>query len=149
MILLKKSSSITVFLFIAISLSSLISCAQKTDKYNLGFEKQEDTSRLSDGWIKWGAYELAIDTDARSGRRSGKIASGSSEKGFGSIAYEIPANYKGESIELKGYMKIKNVSDGFAGLLLRVDGNGSTRPLTICKDDRLPVQGIGSSMLLL
>ncbi|GGD88971.1 hypothetical protein GCM10011412_28610 [Maribacter cobaltidurans] len=105
----------------------MISCtAQESSKYNLGFETQKDPLQLADGWIEWGKYEISIDTLAHSGNYAGKINSGESEDGFGSIAYEIPANYKGERIELKGYMKIKNVSDGFAGLLLRVDGNGST-----------------------
>jgi len=53
----------------------------------------------------------------------GKIKS-NKDGSFGSIAYKIPANYEGKSIRLEGYMKIKNVENGFGGLLLRVDGNG-------------------------
>ncbi len=55
-------------------------------------------------------------------KKSGKITSDQSGNSFGSIAYEIPANYKGKSIRLDGYMKVKNVENGFAGLLLRIDG---------------------------
>ncbi|HAO06555.1 MAG TPA: peptidase S41 [Chryseobacterium sp.] len=104
-----------------------INCqAQKIDKYNLGFENQTDEKLLSDGWFKWGNYELTIDINAHSGEKSGKITSDQTGNSFGSIAYKIPANYEGKKIKLEGFMKIKNVENGFAGLLLRVDGNGSS-----------------------
>lgn len=104
-----------------------ISCqAQKPEKYNLGFEKQSESTSLSDGWIKWGNYELTTDSVAHSGTKSGKITSDQTGSSFGSIAYKIPANYEGKEIRLEGFMKIKDVENGFAGLLLRVDGNGTS-----------------------
>ena len=104
--------------------SFIISCQAQTDqKFNLGFEKQSNINGLSDGWFKWGNYTLTIDSLSNSGQKSGKITSTDNGQ-FGSIAYKIPANYIGKTIELEGYMKIKNVENGFAGLLLRVDGNG-------------------------
>ena len=104
-----------------------ISCqAQEPEKYNLSFENQSENTSLSDGWFKWGNYELTIDSIAHSGKKSGKITSDQTGSSFGSIAYKIPANYSGKTIQLDGYMKIKNVENGFAGLLLRVDGNGSS-----------------------
>ncbi|WP_026808548.1 S41 family peptidase [Arenibacter latericius] len=104
-----------------------ISCqAQEPEKYNLGFEKQSENTSLSDGWVKWGNYELTIDSITHSGDKSGKITSDQTGSSFGSIAYKIPANYLGKTIQLDGYMKTKNVENGFAGLLLRVDGNGSS-----------------------
>lgn len=104
----------------------IINCQAQTDpKFNLGFEKRSNINALSDGWFKWGTYSLTIDTLSNTGLKSGKITSNENGK-FGSIAYKIPANYMGTTIELEGYMKIKNVENGFAGLLLRVDGNGSS-----------------------
>lgn len=103
----------------------IISCQAQTDqKFNLGFEKQGDSNALSDGWFKWGNYSLTIDTLSHYGQKSGQITSSDNGQ-FGSIAYKIPANYTGKTIKLEGYMKIKDVTNGFAGLLLRVDGNGS------------------------
>lgn len=104
----------------------LIGCqAQTNQKFNLGFENQTNKNALSTGWIKWGDYILSIDSLSHSGMKSGKISS--NENGsLGSIAYMIPANYHGKNIKLEGYMKIKNVENGFAGLLLRVDGNGKS-----------------------
>jgi len=74
--------------------------------------------------MEWGDYSLEADTIiVHSGKFSGKIKSKKEEGLFGSIAYKIPANYKGKSIKLEGYMKIKNIENGFGGLLLRIDGN--------------------------
>lgn len=104
----------------------LLSCqAQKSEKFNLGFESQKANANLSKGWFKWGSYDLSIDDLANSGEKSGKITSTDNGE-FGSLAYKIPANYAGEKIKLEGYMKIKDVENGFAGLLLRVDNDGSS-----------------------
>ncbi|VAW29622.1 FIG00652073: hypothetical protein [hydrothermal vent metagenome] len=97
---------------------------QKAEKYNLGFENQKEEKSLSEGWFKWGNYELTISDTSHSGKKSGKITSDKAGSSFGSVAYKIPTNYSGKTIQLEGYMKIKNVENGFAGLLLRVDGNG-------------------------
>lgn len=99
-----------------------LSCqAQKIDKFNLDFENQKNEKSLSEGWFKWGTYALTIDSLSHSGKNSGKITSDEVGKSFGSIAYKIPAHYAGTTIKLEGFMKIKNVENGFAGLLLRID----------------------------
>ena len=113
-----------IILFL-IFISTLGCQAQTNKKFNLGFENQKDKTSLSDGWFKWGNYDLNIDEKAHSGTKSGKITS-TDNGAFGSIAYKIPANYIGKKIKLEGYMKIKNVEKGFAGLLLRIDGNGNS-----------------------
>jgi len=100
--------------------------AQEPEKYNLGFETQSENTSLPDGWFKWGNYELTTDSVAHSGTKSGKITSDQTGSSFGSIAYKIPANYEGKEIRLEGFMKIKDVENGYAGLLLRVDGNGTS-----------------------
>ncbi len=116
-----------------------ISCQSQSDKkFNLGFEKQTNSNALSDGWLKWGNYVLSIDSISNSGGKSGKITS--TDNGTsGSIVYKIPANYEGNSIELKGYMRIRNVENGFAGLLLRVDGNG--KPLVFDNMQKQNISG--------
>ena len=120
----KKTTMKQIFTFLI--LITAFSCqAQTSEKFNLGFENQKEKANLSDGWFKWGNYDLAIDEKAHSGMKSGKITS-TDNGNFGSITYKIPANYKGKKITLEGYMKIENVVDGFAGLLLRIDGNGSS-----------------------
>ena len=100
--------------------------AQTNQKFNLGFEAPQKENKLSDGWFKWGNYELTSDKISHSGQWSGKITSDETGSSFGSIAYKIPANYEGNTIRLDGFMKIKNVGKGFAGLLLRIDGASGT-----------------------
>lgn len=94
---------------------------QNTPKYNLDFEKQTSANGLADDWFQWGDYKLSMDSLSHSGQKSGKIEY-IEQRQFGSIAYKIPANYTGERIELEGYMKINGVADGFAGLIMRIDG---------------------------
>jgi len=93
----------------------------------LDFEDYNSKEELADGWFKWGDYELSIDSISHSKKFSGKISSDENGSSFGSIAYKILANYEGKSILLTGYMKIKDVENGFAGLLMRLDGNGTTQ----------------------
>jgi len=123
-------------LSIIILLLSIICQAQKTEKFNLGFEKQKTIIGLSDGWFTWGNYDLSIDKIAHSGKRSGKITS-TINGNFGSIAYKIPANYTGKKIKLEGYIKIQNVRSGFAGLLMRIDGEGGSLAFENMKDQNI------------
>lgn len=111
----------------------LFSCKQNetsttsdvAQKFNLDFEKNIKKEKLPDDWFKWGNYTLMKDTISHSGLFSGKVQASGEKKSFGCLAYKIPANYEGESITLKGYMKTENVK-GYAGLMLRIDGNGKT-----------------------
>jgi C-terminal processing protease CtpA/Prc len=107
-------------------LFSFHSQGQIIDKFNLSFEEYEVSKILPDDWFQWGSYDLGMDTEAHSGKYAAMITSPENGTAFGSIAYKIPANYKGSSIRLEGYMKLENVKDGFGGLLLRIDGNGAS-----------------------
>jgi C-terminal processing protease CtpA/Prc len=104
----------------------LYSNAQNQPKeWNFDFENNSTSSELPSGWIKWGSYDLVKDTQIlHSGKQSVLINSGESGNSFGSIAYKIPAKYKGKSISLEGYMKIENVENGSAGLIMRIDKDG-------------------------
>ncbi|TJZ63325.1 peptidase S41 [Sphingobacterium olei] len=112
-------------LFLFLTLSTLYSHAQQNDKFNLGFEEKKTNAALATGWFKWGTYNLTIDSLSHSGNLAAKITSDEASGSFGSIAYSIPANYSGKTIKLEGYMKIRDV-EGFAGLLLRIDGDGKS-----------------------
>ena len=104
---------------------TVICLGQTNQKFNLDFENHAKETDLADGWFQWGNYTITNDDQSHSGKKSGKITS-SSNGNFGSIAYRIPAKYEGKTITLEGYMKVKNVTGGFAGLLLRIDGNGTS-----------------------
>ncbi len=124
--LIKFLSTTLLTLYVTACHSQDFHSTSDPQKFNLGFEINQDNHSLADGWIKWGDYDLSIDTISHSGHWSGKITSIQSGKGFGSIAYKIPAKYQGDTIRLEGYMKIRNVKDGFAGLLLRLDGHSGS-----------------------
>ena len=113
-------------LFLLAAINFLYSNAQNQPKeWNFDFENNSTSSDLPSGWIKWGTYDLVKDTQTFfSGKQAVLINSGDSAGTFGSIAYKIPAKYKGKSITLEGYMKIENVQNGAAGLIMRIDKDG-------------------------
>tara|TARA_B100000949_G_scaffold235149_1_gene256761 strand:+ start:374 stop:2581 length:2208 start_codon:yes stop_codon:yes gene_type:complete len=113
-------------LFSVLILLISVGChGQNDEKFNLDFENHKEGNALADDWFQWGNHKLSIDTLAYSGTKSGRVSSLESGN-FGSIAYKIPAKYEGKSIKLEGYMKTKDVQNGFAGLLMRIDGRGSS-----------------------
>jgi C-terminal processing protease CtpA/Prc len=114
-----------ILFFLAV-INFMYSNAQNQPKeWNFDFENNSASSELPSGWIKWGTYDLVKDTQTFfSGKQSVLINSGDSTGTFGSIAYKIPAKYKGKSITLEGYMKIENVENGSAGLIMRIDKDG-------------------------
>lgn len=118
------SKNIT-FLFFLMTLFNSIAKSQIENKFNFNFEDYEVENELPEGWFTWGNHIISIDTNSNNGKWAGKITSTDNGK-FGTIAFKIPANYKGKTIQLEGYMKTKKIMDGFAGLFLRIDGNGKT-----------------------
>lgn len=99
-------------------------------EYNLGFERVSNDAKLPDNWNKFGAspdYDLRIDIfEKRSGNNSVLIEHSAGEKAensFGSIRLKIPAEFDGNEIELRGYLKLKDVAGGYAGMFLRIDGS--------------------------
>lgn len=109
-------------IFLLFLLITAVTHAQ--NKYNLNLDQFVKEGDLPDDWIVWGDYEIEMDSvEVVSGNYSAKITSDENGNSFGSIAYKIPANYSGNSLMLEGYIKTENVVDGFAGLLIRVDGS--------------------------
>ena len=109
------------FIYI-LSLSALIhSCGTShANKYNFDFEQVEISNKKAKGWFRGSDYEIITDENAGLGKYSGKIFS--NEKGVeGRMLYGIPACYSGENIQLEGYIKTKNVREGFAGLFLKIE----------------------------
>ncbi len=101
--------------------------AQETDQFNLNFEQRKTEDPLTDGWGKWGTHNVTLEEEAHSGKYAAKVSTGEDGSAFGSMYYRIPAKYEGKQIQLQGFMKIKDVSEGsFAGLLLRIDGVGGS-----------------------
>lgn len=100
------------------------------DAFNLGFEVISPKDAFPQKWFRWGqSYNITPDSLQKvSGKYSLLIqpSAARAEGHFGSPAVSIPAIYQGKVIELTGFLKLENVRDGSAGLLLRVDGKNGT-----------------------
>lgn len=127
-----------VFLLLFICGNEFVT-AQKTANtlnLNLDFEQNEKKEKLPDNWFAWGTLPVTKSDLAHSGDIAGKVTSKDGKGNFGCVAYKIPASYEGSYIRLTGYMKIENVK-GFAGLMLRIDGNGNTLVFDNMQDKKI------------
>jgi len=122
----------SIYVLTLIIFSFIITLGQSENnppEFNFGFEKVTANEKLPDKWVPFGpvgAYSLKIDNaEKKSGNNSIliELSAEKIENSFGAVAFIIPANYAGKEIELRGSLKLKNVSDGFAGLWLRIDGD--------------------------
>lgn len=88
---------------------------------NLDFETTENNSPAL--WKLMGNNSAKVFSDfneKQQGKASAVIGSEGTE-GFRAIMYTLPNNYAGRKITLSGYLKTENVTDGFAGLWMRID----------------------------
>lgn len=88
---------------------------------NLDFETTENNSPAL--WKLMGNNSAKVFSDfneKQQGKASAVIESEGKE-GFRAIMYTLPNNYAGRKITLSGYLKTENVTDGFAGLWMRID----------------------------
>lgn len=104
---------------------------------NFDFEGVGDGA-LPLGWNNIGDYPLATDTAVFfSGKQSGLITSEGREGDYGALAYRFPARYRGTTIRLDGYMKFREVTDGYAGLVIRIVGGGGILALSNVIDQKI------------
>ncbi|MBL4710225.1 MAG: peptidase S41 [Flavobacteriales bacterium] len=110
---------------ITYSLFSHFSYCQKTDgkeSLNLGFETIENSKAV--GWDNFGndGYTISLDPNTvKNGKHSAYIASDAEGSGFKAWGFTLPENYAGKKITLTGYIKTEGISDGYAGLWMRID----------------------------
>lgn len=120
-----KTLSVILFLSVQSVMLSAQPGADSTD-YNFNFEKLVQNQKLPARWMQWGTgYILRSDVGEKfDGATSLQIKSPDrkAEGSFGSAANTIPAVYEGKEIELRGYLKLERVENGWAGLMLRIDG---------------------------
>lgn len=106
---------------------NVFSQSSGNQNFNLSFEQNSEKNSLPKDWFEGGNdYKIIIDTLVKfDGKKSVAIFNSKTTDSysFGTVLLEIPANYKGKQIELKGYMKTQDIKNGFAGLVLRIDGN--------------------------
>lgn len=103
----------------------LLGTAQSKPIFDGSFEQANAGAGLPEGWMKWGThYQQYLDTQVvHSGRRA-LCVTPEGTKGandFGSSAIAIPVTFLGEKITLTGYLKLQEVENGVAGLIMRID----------------------------
>lgn len=105
--------------------TSLIAFSQDTKNsstFNFGFETVENN--IPSGWHTFGSadYSLALDSlQTRNGNYAATISLNEGTSNFGAWTFDLPHIYTGKEITLSGYIKTEKVSDGYAGLWMRID----------------------------
>ena len=114
--------SILPFLISLIAITTYCQTKEILPKSNFDFEIADKGHPA--GWDIFGNgnYILALDsTNVNSGRYSATIEFKEGDPSFKAWAFTLPGNYPGKKITLTGYIKTENVTDGYAGLWMRID----------------------------
>ena len=114
--------SILTFLLLLIATATF--CQTKETPSNLNFDFEIAEKGRPADWNNFGSpnYILALDsTNIKSGKYSASIEFKEGSPDFKAWAFTIPDNYAGKKITLTGYIKTENVTDGYAGLWMRID----------------------------
>jgi C-terminal processing protease CtpA/Prc len=117
---MKKILLTVISFFIAIS--SFCQNIKDSSTYNFDFEKI--ANNRFQHWDNFGSddYVIAIDSvNKHSGNYAISISNPSGKVNYKLLSYTFPGNYKGKKMTVSGYIKTENVSDGFVGLLVRID----------------------------
>ena len=117
---MKKTILTSLILLIAVT--AYCQAKETFSKLNFDFEIAEKGSPAS--WDNFGSsnYILALDsTNIKSGKYSVSIEYKEGNPDFKAWGFTIPDNYAGKKITLTGYIKTENVTDGYAGLWMRID----------------------------
>ncbi|RYG21925.1 MAG: peptidase S41 [Chitinophagaceae bacterium] len=131
--------------FLPLILLLFIQCAQAQTPFNGGVETLAKNGKPV-GWaygftpIQEKAFPVKLDSLIKqSGKYSLSIEKANNEFSYGVTDYAIPKIFEGKTIQLRGYMKTENVSGGYAGIWLRLDGE--SKMLTIDNMSNKPVSG--------
>ncbi|MDR1197472.1 MAG: peptidase S41 [Prevotellaceae bacterium] len=127
---MKKLNIFAVLLIVFLSILVNANCqtVKNESDLNIDFEKNEDGKPI--GWNVDSQPNYSVSLDSKT-VKSGKYAVAIEHKGnsvyFQPVALVLPSNYEGKKITLSGYIKTENVTEGYAGLWMRIDGlnNGS------------------------
>lgn len=114
--------SILIFLVLLLSVTTYCQPKATSSKLNFDFEIVENGNPV--GWDKFGSsnYILAVDsTIVKRGKYAASIEFKEGSPEFKAWAFTIPDNFDGKKITLAGYIKTENVTDGYAGLWMRID----------------------------
>lgn len=101
-----------------------LGCAQTSEIHKLNLDFEQIENNFPTKWENFGSkdYKIYVDSvNAQNGKTSAVIESQGNKSDFKALAINLPNNYNGKFIRLSGYIKTENVTDGYAGLWLRID----------------------------
>src|SRR5690606_10107900 len=90
----------------------------------LNFDFERVKEKMPEGWNTFGnsGYLVALDSAVpKSGKYSASLEFDEGTPGFKALGFTLPYNYEGEEITLSAYLKTEDVSEGYAGLWMRLD----------------------------
>jgi C-terminal processing protease CtpA/Prc len=117
---MKKILLNSICFFIAIS--SFCQAVKDSSTYNFDFEKTSENKFAY--WNNFGSndYVIVIDSVVKySGNYAVSISNPNALVDFKALSYTLPGNFKGKKLTISGYIKTENVTEGYAGLWLRID----------------------------
>ena len=105
-----------------ITIEACTQTSKASQDLNLDFEQIGGEKPRA--WVNYGSgnYLIAVDsTIVQHGKNSVSIEFDGNTPEFKAWALNFPADFSGKNIRLTGYIKTENVSDGYAGLWMRID----------------------------
>ncbi|WP_035349414.1 hypothetical protein [Edaphobacter aggregans] len=123
-----KIRFVAIFLTLAVTSSPAQSPQPRaTLQQSLGFEDQ--TGPALTGWRTYPQESGQIDNEiAHSGRSSARLQLNPQSSSFSVITRSLPIDFQGTSVELRGYLRLKDVTN-YTGLWLRQDADGQSLSL--------------------
>jgi C-terminal processing protease CtpA/Prc len=107
-----------------IATSAFCQAVKDSSTYNFNFEKTAQNKFSF--WTNFGSndYVIAIDSLVKhSGNYAASINNPNAIVDYKALSYTLPGNFKGKKLTISGYVKTENVTDGYAGLWVRIDPN--------------------------
>jgi C-terminal processing protease CtpA/Prc len=111
-----------IAILLVLLLFSILAYCQKNDKFNLDFETQ--VKGIPIYWNNFGGsnYQLGLDSSVvQNGKYAASIEYKNGDVDYKALSFNLPDNYVGKKITLSGYIKTENVTEGYAGLWMRID----------------------------
>jgi C-terminal processing protease CtpA/Prc len=98
----------------------LVSCMQLNAQQNYNFDLEEFNKQTGKP-LGWGGNVILPDTITKQSGKTSILLQKPGES-FGAANYSLLSTFEGQNITLTGYVKTENVTDGYAGLWMRIDG---------------------------
>lgn len=113
--------------FLIILLIPIYGCSQNLNRSNdqhLNLDFEKFNNGYPTDWLDFGEgdYKIYIDSNqAKNGKYATVIESTEGKHVYKALAFTLPNNYQGKTIRLTGSIKTEGVTDGYAGLWMRID----------------------------